>query len=108
MFLASNAKLNKALEITTDIKAERGTCREERGALHPMCEELASTKSAVNTFDGVAVSAASVGGLALVGMIVYLALPNPQPVARPTTGLRVNVLPTASQDSGGFLVTGSF
>lgn len=105
-FLAANSKLSKAEALTTEIDDANGTCK--GSSPHASCDELSSAKSTVNTLDAVAVSSASIGGLALVGMIVYLALPNPAAPARPTTGLRVNVLPTASQEGGGFLVTGSF
>jgi hypothetical protein len=59
----------------------------------------------VNTLDGIAIGAASLGGLALVGMVVYLALPSPAPR---TTGLNVKLVPTAGRDSGGLLLSGSF
>lgn len=108
-FLASNSKLKKAEDLTNTIRNEHGTCAEGAASPHASCGELSSTKSSVNTLDAVAISGASVAGLALVGMIVYLALPNPTAPGRPaTTGLRVNVAPTASSDGGGLLVTGSF
>lgn len=108
LFLLSNSKLGEAEEITNEIITAQGTCRSERGTVHPRCEDLASTKKTVNTLDGVAIGAASLGGLALVGMVVYLALPNPAPATTRTTGLNLKVVPTGGRESGGLLVSGSF
>lgn len=108
LFLLSNSKLGDAEQLTKTILAENGTCREDRGTVHASCADLASTKKTVNTLDGLAIGAASLGGLALVGMVVYLALPNPAAPTTRTTGLNMKLVPTAGRDSGGFLISGSF
>ena len=105
IFLLSNSKIAEGENITNEIITVNGTCREERGPVHARCADLASTKKTVNTLDGIAIGAASLGGLALVGMVVYLALPSPAPR---TTGLNVKLVPTAGRDSGGLLLSGSF
>lgn len=108
LFLLSNSKLGEAEELTNEIVAANGTCREERGTVHPSCADLESKKSTVNTLDGLAIGAASLGGLALVGMVVYLALPAPAAPPTRATGLNIKLIPTAGRDSGGLLVSGSF
>jgi hypothetical protein len=109
LFLASNSKYDDAVGLTNQIKDARGSCRDEAGVTpHPLCGDLTSTKSTVNTLDGLAIGAAGLGGLALVGMVVYLALPNPAAPAPRTTGLPMRIIPTAGRDSGGLLVSGSF
>lgn len=108
LFLLSNSKLGEAEEITNEILAAKGTCREERGTVHPRCADLSAKKSTVNTLDGLAIGAASLGGLALVGMVVYLALPAPAAPPSRTSGLNIKLVPTAGRESGGLLVSGSF
>jgi hypothetical protein len=107
-FLVSNSKLSEAEAITNEIVLAKGTCKVGGAPAHPRCADLASTKKTVNTLDGIAIGAASLGGLALVGMVVYLALPNPAPPTASTTGLNIKLVPTAGRDSGGFLLSGSF
>lgn len=108
LFLASNAQLKKGEELTTVIKNEGGHCNANPPAVnHPSCDDLAGKKSTINTLDGLAIGALSLGGLAAVSMVVYLALPAPGPRTT-TTGLTVKVQPTAGRDNGGLLVSGSF
>lgn len=109
LFLLSNSKLDEAKQLTSDIVAANGTCREEKGTVHPLCADLSDKKSTVNTLDGLAIGAASLGGLALVGMVVYLALPSPAAPPSRTTGWQdIKVVPTAGREHGGLLVSGSF
>lgn len=108
LFLASNGQYTKAEDLTKQIIDAKGTCREENGTPHALCGELSSKKSTINTLDGLAIGAAGLGGLALVGMVVYLALPPPAAPATRTTGLPLRIIPSASRDSGGLLVSGSF
>ena len=109
LFFLSTSKLSEVEEITNEIKTAKGTCNANSGAtLHLRCADHASATKTVNTLDGVAYGAMGLGGLALVGMVVYLALPNPAPSTTGTTGLNVKLVPTAGREGGGFLVSGSF
>jgi len=105
LYLVSSSKIDDGVELANEIRISRGTCNENRGPVHPRCADLASTKKTVDVLDGIAIGAASLGGLALVTMVVYLALPNPAPR---TAGLNVKLVPTAGRDRGGLLLSGSF
>jgi hypothetical protein len=107
LFLLSNSKLGELETIAGEIRTANGTCT-AGATLHDRCADLASTKKTVNTLDGVAIGAAALGGLSLVGMVVYLALPNPAPPTTRTTGLNLKLVPTAGREGGGLLVSGSF
>jgi hypothetical protein len=97
----------------SDVEALQGEIQEDKGSCwdggvkHPRCGDLSGAASDVSLTRGAAIVSYTVGGLAVGGLITYLALSS-SGAANPASKTSIQILPAASSEGGGLTVSGRF
>ena len=100
---------SQAVALGSAITAVPGSCVPQWLSYDKRCPTLQNELKTENTYYNVATGTLIAGGAAAAGMVLYLALPSPQPKTAVTSAAHgVRLVPILGPTTGGLLVSGAF